>query len=189
MTEQGKIINVNNDRVTIKATRKSDCGSCHLCEEKSNDSFVLEAFNPGGLDFGDHVKIEIHEKKMIQGTLIIYGFPLLGLFIGFFIGNIISKLIGSISYKELTIAVTGFSVFFLSFFLIKYFYKKNSKSLMATVIEKVDKNNMGSRKDPVCGMSVPLDHPSGTAIFQGKTYLFCSIHCKEIFDENPKKYI
>jgi len=42
-------------------------------------------------------------------------------------------------------------------------------------------------KDPVCGMSVS-DH-SMTSEYQGKTYSFCSEHCRETFNSNPKNFV
>lgn len=42
--------------------------------------------------------------------------------------------------------------------------------------------------DPVCGMEVD----SNTAEkyeYQGKTYYFCSMDCKQSFQKDPQKYI
>ncbi len=42
--------------------------------------------------------------------------------------------------------------------------------------------------DPICGMSVS---PQGDirSEYKGKTYFFCSKHCKETFEKDPGKYI
>ncbi|HIE23865.1 MAG TPA: YHS domain-containing protein [Candidatus Korarchaeota archaeon] len=40
---------------------------------------------------------------------------------------------------------------------------------------------------PVCGMKVSSDGP-WKQDFEGKTYYFCSEHCKIEFSKNPKKY-
>ena len=43
-------------------------------------------------------------------------------------------------------------------------------------------------RDPVCDMEVDPQ----TALkseFQGQTYYFCSLACKQAFDENPKEYV
>jgi Cu+-exporting ATPase len=44
-------------------------------------------------------------------------------------------------------------------------------------------------KDPVCWMEVDPEDHAGTSIFQGKTYYFCSEHCKHTFDANPLDYV
>ncbi len=42
--------------------------------------------------------------------------------------------------------------------------------------------------DPVCGMSVESTKASGQETFQGKTYFFCSTHCRDEFKKAPQKY-
>ncbi|HYV67383.1 MAG TPA: heavy metal-binding domain-containing protein, partial [Myxococcales bacterium] len=45
-------------------------------------------------------------------------------------------------------------------------------------------------RDPVCGMTVDLDHPKGgTAVHEGREYGFCSARCREKFLADPAKYL
>ena len=44
-------------------------------------------------------------------------------------------------------------------------------------------------KDPVCGMSVNPDHAAGSAEYQGKTYYFCSTHCRDRFQKTPEQFL
>ncbi|MGB7296506.1 MAG: heavy metal translocating P-type ATPase, partial [Candidatus Aminicenantales bacterium] len=44
-------------------------------------------------------------------------------------------------------------------------------------------------KDVVCGMEVREDQAAATTEYGGKTYYFCSEHCKKEFDRNPEKYL
>jgi Cu+-exporting ATPase len=43
-------------------------------------------------------------------------------------------------------------------------------------------------KDPVCGMLVKTDEAAGRSAYQGKSYFFCAVACKETFDRNPERY-
>lgn len=43
-------------------------------------------------------------------------------------------------------------------------------------------------KDPVCGMNVDEKKAGGTAVYNGKTYYFCSPGCKATFEKAPAKY-
>ncbi|MGE5576075.1 MAG: YHS domain-containing protein [Syntrophothermus sp.] len=43
-------------------------------------------------------------------------------------------------------------------------------------------------KDPICGMMVDEKSAAGKSDYQGKTYYFCSAHCKAEFDKNPARY-
>ena len=42
--------------------------------------------------------------------------------------------------------------------------------------------------DPVCGMQIKEKDAAGKSEYNGKTYYFCSTHCKQSFDNNPEKY-
>jgi YHS domain-containing protein len=41
-------------------------------------------------------------------------------------------------------------------------------------------------RDPVCGMQV--DRSAIISTYQDKTYYFCSMECKQKFDNNPELY-
>lgn len=44
------------------------------------------------------------------------------------------------------------------------------------------------RTDPVCGMEIDPKSAAAKLAFEGRTYVFCSISCKQAFEEDPKKY-
>ena len=46
-----------------------------------------------------------------------------------------------------------------------------------------------SFKDPVCGMEVSRLTAIEELDYQGKSYYFCSRHCREAFEAEPDKYI
>lgn len=43
--------------------------------------------------------------------------------------------------------------------------------------------------DPICKMSVYPSSAKASFEHEGKTYYFCSPHCKEEFEKAPEKYI
>jgi xanthine dehydrogenase accessory factor len=43
--------------------------------------------------------------------------------------------------------------------------------------------------DPVCGMTVQVAGARYTSAYDGKTFLFCGIGCKERFDREPERYL
>ncbi len=46
-----------------------------------------------------------------------------------------------------------------------------------------------AEKDPVCGMMVEPDSAAAKVEYEGKTYYFCSVDCKEEFEEDPESYL
>jgi Cu+-exporting ATPase len=43
--------------------------------------------------------------------------------------------------------------------------------------------------DPICGMEVEENTAAGKYAYNGRTYLFCSVHCLEKFKADPEKYL
>ncbi len=43
-------------------------------------------------------------------------------------------------------------------------------------------------KDPVCGMELTYETAQARSEYDGQTYYFCSLDCKEQFDKDPEKY-
>lgn len=49
--------------------------------------------------------------------------------------------------------------------------------------------SLGAPKDLVCGMPVKDGNIADTAVYDGKTYGFCSTECKDEFKKEPSKYL
>ena len=50
-------------------------------------------------------------------------------------------------------------------------------------------SNTRTSKDPVCGMTVAEENAAGTSEYEGKTYYFCAVGCRESFEKEPEKYV
>jgi Cu+-exporting ATPase len=44
-------------------------------------------------------------------------------------------------------------------------------------------------RDPVCGMDVTYENAQARSEYNGQTYYFCSMDCKEQFDREPERYV
>jgi YHS domain-containing protein len=47
----------------------------------------------------------------------------------------------------------------------------------------------GTFKDPVCGMEVTYETAKARSEYNGQTYYFDSLECKEQFDQDPERYV
>jgi Cu+-exporting ATPase len=54
---------------------------------------------------------------------------------------------------------------------------------------KQEEVEMGTAKDPVCGMEIDPRTAAATAEYKGETYYFCSDACHQKFKAEPEKYI
>lgn len=48
---------------------------------------------------------------------------------------------------------------------------------------------MATVKDPVCGMEIDPESAAATSDYEGVTYYFCAVPCKEQFDAEPAKFL
>ena len=44
-------------------------------------------------------------------------------------------------------------------------------------------------RDPVCGMDIRPGMEAASITYQGHTYHFCSVECRQMFEQRPKDYI
>ena len=67
-------------------------------------------------------------------------------------------------------------------------YNATAKTRVSAIIGNESKETMVAAKDPVCGMTIEETDAVGTSEYEGKTYYFCSMDCKEEFDSDPSDY-
>lgn len=91
-TEQGLVIEVNNDVAKIRVGRHSDCKNCGACP--GNDSIIISANNKIGAKPGQRVSFEVKEANFLGATFIVFILPLIALFIGVMLGKFIGENLG-----------------------------------------------------------------------------------------------
>ncbi|WP_160685779.1 SoxR reducing system RseC family protein [Clostridium sp. C2-6-12] len=118
-TEQGIVIEVNNNEAQIKVGRHSDCSSCGGCP--GSDSIIIKANNKVGATVGQRVVFEVKEVNVLRGAFVVFVFPLIAAFIGVLLGGGIGDYIGG-NVHTFQIA-GGIIAFLLSMVLVKLFDK------------------------------------------------------------------
>ena len=43
--------------------------------------------------------------------------------------------------------------------------------------------------DPVCKMAIAEDEAAASAVYEARTYFFCSAACRDDFEEDPEAYL
>jgi Cu+-exporting ATPase len=54
--------------------------------------------------------------------------------------------------------------------------------------DEIKKEDFRMAKDPICGMNIEESKAAGIAVYNGKTYYFCSAGCKAKFEKEPEKH-
>lgn len=84
-TEQGLVIEVNNDMAKIKVGRHNDCRNCGACP--GNDSVIISANNKIGAKPGQRVAFEVKEDNVLKAAFVVFILPLIVAFIGALLGR------------------------------------------------------------------------------------------------------
>lgn len=141
MGEVGQVVKNELGKVTVILERVEACAKCRACTAGfSKDEMKIIATNLCGADINDYVNIELESKNFLIAIGVMYGFPLITLVIGFFVGEIFSKNLGFASNSEIIGFFTGFIFMGLTYLYIKSIeYKFNSKDFIPIATEIVKK--------------------------------------------------
>lgn len=142
MTEYGEVVEIIDDIARVRFHRTAACEKCGACGLRSNQyEIVVEMPNDLGTVEGDFVSVNIKEKKAIKATIIAYIFPLIMLFVGVFVGWLLSTVLGVFSDQDITMAVCGIIFAVLSFLLLKLAYPLYNKTVsnIYTMVSKKEK--------------------------------------------------
>jgi positive regulator of sigma E activity len=132
MKETGEIISIDeiNHKITIKLESSKACDECKLCSKNKRKEIIIdipENMNYSKNDVGEKVVLNISNHTFLYITSLLYGLPLIMLFIGY--------CIGSFFFGKQIFGVLG-----SFFFVITYYFvlkKLNLKCHMITILKKI----------------------------------------------------
>jgi sigma-E factor negative regulatory protein RseC len=112
-TEKGVVEKIENGFAWVRAQRKSACAGCgnrsHCSIVEGGNQMLVKATNVVNADRGDSVEIHMNSSFQLKCTFIVYMIPVLGIIIGAFSSESLSKLIGiDASMGTAIFTLTGF---------------------------------------------------------------------------------
>lgn len=114
--EQAQVIDVKGNTLILQAQTQSACGNCaaskgcgtSLLSKVVGRKFTrIQADNSVNANIGDTVVVAIPEDAMLKGSLVMYLFPVLGMFVIALLADYL--LTPALQYRDLVIAVTAFA--------------------------------------------------------------------------------
>lgn len=94
MREFGTVINIDGKNAAVELPKNEACERCRACSVGASGLMCLEVVNGVGAQVGDKVEVEVSEGFVIRSLLILYLGPVIALFIGYFLGALISERLG-----------------------------------------------------------------------------------------------
>lgn len=119
----GIVTAIVGNRITVQIEKGGGCKSCGmkgLCGS-DNKPIILHFTTDDIYNIGDKVKVSISSSIRILSALLVFIFPLIALFVFFFIGRSFLSELGSI--------ITGFAGMIIAFVIVKILDKRIAKRI------------------------------------------------------------
>ncbi len=117
MAEKGQVINIKDNLAIIQMTRTEACAKCRACiAGMSKKEMIVEAENECDAKVGDWVEMELRDNGFLRAVLIMYGIPMIALFIGLLVGYFVLPPYAPWIYPEILSCLVG--IFFTALALL-----------------------------------------------------------------------
>jgi sigma-E factor negative regulatory protein RseC len=146
--ERGIVERVEPGWAWVKTKRSSACASCGSrshCLTQGSDQMVVKAQNTAHAKKGDEVELYLSTKTKLTGTAIMYLIPVLGILVGAFSANPLSKALGLNPSPGMALfTITGLVS---AVFLMRYLANRmDSKQALTPLVKRVI---MSARSMPI----------------------------------------
>ncbi|MGD8881748.1 MAG: SoxR reducing system RseC family protein [Desulfobacterales bacterium] len=136
--ERGIVEKVEPGWAWVKTKRSSACASCdsrhHCSVVEGGDQMVIKAQNTVQAKTGDEVELYLSTKTKLKSTAIVYLIPVLGIFVGAFSAEPLSKALGlNASLGMVVFTLTGLVS---AVFLMRYLANRMAANQALTPLVK-----------------------------------------------------
>lgn len=122
---KGTVEKVEGELATVSIERQDMCGECHACEVLGEvKKCQIQCIDKCQSQVGDEVEIDLDQASFLKATGIMYGVPLVGLFIGLGVGMLIPARFGK-NVQEIGMMILGLLMMSLGLFWVKGREKKH----------------------------------------------------------------
>ncbi len=133
MEEEGLVIEITGPgtaRVkTVRSELCAGCGARNVCQslERPGD-MVVEVEDPIGVEVGARVRISLPAGVVLKASFAVYIVPLFSLVAAGVLAQRLTADFLSARAVQMVTAISGFSALAVTFFLLRYFYKKRAST-------------------------------------------------------------
>lgn len=132
MKSNGKVIEINGNRIKLKMFKESSCAHCSGCGDANKMARELEVTYDGEVELGDIVTFELEDAKMLKIGFIVYVLPVIIMILGFVIFM-------KLGFSENTSVFGAFAFLVLSFVglhIYDKFFVKEKVEMKVTAVER-----------------------------------------------------
>jgi sigma-E factor negative regulatory protein RseC len=120
MIETGCVTHVADGKAIVAVEKKVECGTCHagcVCHPEKK-VFFIEAEDPIGVRTNQVVQLTMPGGSELKVAMVVYGVPLVGLFVGVLLGQYLGKMFGLETLSEI---LGGFGCLALALLVVKQY--------------------------------------------------------------------
>jgi sigma-E factor negative regulatory protein RseC len=142
--EEAIVSHIEAGKVWVEKPRKSACSGCsQQCASAAVGQYLeasmirLRVFSPIEVHVGDRVMLGIQEDAIVKGAFWAYLIPLLGLFLGAILGDIVASSVISVISNDGASALGGVTGLILSFVFLKFTRVLSRDKLHPVILRKL----------------------------------------------------
>ena len=143
MQEHGIVIESAGGRAQVRIERTESCEGCHGClYQESGHFMVADVVDRIGAAPGDRVRIETEAPSPMKASLLVFGIPLVLLFIGYAAGAALAPAIGAPQASQ-GIGIAGAALLFAASFLVLSLVSRRraaGSTGQSVIVEVLDRN-------------------------------------------------
>lgn len=111
MKSSGIVQEINGNKAKVLMFKSSSCGGCKVCTEEGKIAGEFEFIINKPVKKDEVIFFELDDKKILNLGFLFYIFPVIFLFLGYFISTFFTS-------KEIFRVLASFGSFAISFFII-----------------------------------------------------------------------
>ncbi|MFA6169348.1 MAG: SoxR reducing system RseC family protein [Candidatus Margulisiibacteriota bacterium] len=93
MIEIGEVIKLDGGQAEVLFQRNPACGNCTACRAQADGTLKTMADNAIGAKLGERVEVEFSSRSFARAALIVFGLPVVLLFLGYYLGGVLGALL------------------------------------------------------------------------------------------------
>jgi len=127
--ETGVVIEAKDRKAQVRIERSEACEGCHACSTIAQEGryMVTEVEDSVGSSIGDIVRIRTDGPGPVQAGLLLFVFPLVMLFLGYFAGSALAPRMGLAPSAQI-VGIAAGGVFFFAAFAVLFLVTRKSKA-------------------------------------------------------------
>lgn len=138
MKNTGVVKNVEKNKITLSMYKESACSHCNKCSDSNKITNDYTIYTNENIQVGDIVTFEMEDSQVLKAATIVYIFPVIAIFLGYYLGSYLGYSEG----KCILFSLGGLVASFIGIFLYDKLVVKNKMEKNVRIISIEKESNL-----------------------------------------------